>query len=173
MNILLGITGSVASILTEPLVKQLSTLGNVKIVATRRAEHFFQYDVKGIKTYIDEDEWEWNKKSDDILHIKLRQWADIFVIAPLSANTLAKLSMGLCDNLLTSVFRAWNHALPVFIAPAMNTYMWNNYPTAEQIGILKKHFHNLHVIDPIVKTLACGDTGIGAMAKIEDIINIH
>lgn len=169
MNILLGVTGSVAATLTPTLIKELSKLGNIKIVATKKAEYFFSLD--DIKTYTDEDEWHWEQKGDDILHIELRKWADIFIIAPLSANTLAKLSLGLCDNLLTSVFRAWNHALPVFIAPAMNTYMWNNYPTQHQINILQKNLHNLHIIPPVEKTLACGDTGVGAMAKIEDIIN--
>lgn len=61
---------------------------------------------------------------DPVLHIELRRWADVLVLAPLSANTMAKVAHGLCDNLLTSVVRAWDYAKPMIVAPAMNTYMW-------------------------------------------------
>ncbi|EIE76929.1 hypothetical protein RO3G_01633 [Rhizopus delemar RA 99-880] len=63
----------------------------------------------------------WEKISDPILHIELRNWADIMVIAPLDANTLGKIANGLCDNLLTCVLRAWNVTKPVVACPAMNT----------------------------------------------------
>jgi len=65
-----------------------------------------------------------------VLHIDLAKWADIFVIAPCSANTLAKLAYGICDNLLTSVARAWDADRPLVIAPAMNTHMWTHPHTA-------------------------------------------
>lgn len=81
----------------------------------------------------------------------------MFLIAPLSANTLAKISHGLCDNLLTSVARAWDYNKPMLIAPAMNTFMWDNPLTGEQLK--KMESLGAMVISPVIKTLACGDTG--------------
>ena len=66
------------------------------------------------------------QRGDSVLHIELRKWADILVIAPLDANTLAKLAVGLCDNCLTCVWRAWDPARAVGLAPAMNTLMWEH-----------------------------------------------
>jgi phosphopantothenoylcysteine decarboxylase len=83
--------------------------------------------------YEDAMEWEtWKGRSDPVLHIELRKWADCFLIAPLSANTLAKLANGLCDNLITLVCRCWNMKkndkgtlmTPILVCPAMNTMMW-------------------------------------------------
>lgn len=63
----------------------------------------------GIKVYCDEDEKRlWSKRGDPVLHIELRKWADVMLVAPLSANTLAKIANGFCDNLLTLVCRCWN-----------------------------------------------------------------
>ena len=81
----------------------------------------------------------------------------MFVIAPLDANTMAKLSHGMCDNLLTSVARAWDPMKPVYYCPAMNTYMWEHPLTQEHIEKLQslKYIQ----IPPVSKTLACGDHG--------------
>lgn len=67
------------------------------------------------------------------MHIELRKWADCLLIAPLSANTMAKISNGLCDNLLTNVARAWDYNKPMILAPAMNTMMYENPITKKQI----------------------------------------
>ena len=85
-----------------------------------------------------------------------------------NANTLAKISYGFCDNLLTSIIRAWDWTKPMFLCPAMNTMMWDNKPTLEQISLLKNW--GATVIEPIEKKLACNDVGMGAMASIEDIV---
>jgi phosphopantothenoylcysteine decarboxylase len=113
----------------------------------------------------DEDEWaRWQKRSDPVTHIELSQWADCMVIAPLSANTLAKLSHGLCDNLLTCVYRAWNASRKlVLVAPAMNTAMWQHPATRKQLKQLTGT--GVRVVDPVVKNLMCGVTGMGAMAS--------
>src|SRR5262245_20486764 len=66
------------------------------------------------------------QRDDPVLHIELRRWADLLVIAPLDANTLAKLAYGLSDNLLTCLYRAWDRRRPIVLAPAMNTFMWEN-----------------------------------------------
>jgi len=104
-----------------------------------------------------DDEWkDWTKIGDPVLHIQLRDWADILVVAPLSAHTLGKISNGLCDDTLTCVVRAWDfgnvdripdtfegvteqrrEAKPLVIAPAMNTAMWTHPLTDIQLNIIK------------------------------------
>jgi len=68
-----------------------------------------------------------------VLHIELRRWADVLLFAPLTAHTLAKLALGLCDNLPTNIARAWDSNKPVLVAPAMNTHMWNHPLTADHL----------------------------------------
>lgn len=103
-----------------------------------------------------------------MLHIQLRNWADIFVVSPLDANTLGKLAAGICDNLLTCVARAWDIlSKPLIICPAMNTQMWHHPITEESLNKLKSWGYIL--IPPISKKLACGDFGIGGMERVEVI----
>jgi phosphopantothenoylcysteine decarboxylase len=143
-NVLLGATGSVAAVRIPALFDALTAAGHaVKVVATTAATYFFDPAVIGTSrnssagrnrdlVILDEDEWpgrdagERYEREDPVLHIELRKWADLFLIAPLDANTLAKLAVGLCDNCLTSVWRAWDPAKPVVLAPAMNTLMWQH-----------------------------------------------
>eukprot|EP00128_Syssomonas_multiformis_P012375 Colp12_sorted_trinity150504_noHs@13893 len=173
-NILIGVTGSVASVKLPILASTLKASSSdyeIRVVTTKASRHFFDVNdprLEGIKVYTDEDEWStFTKMGDRVLHIDLRAWADIFVVAPLDANTLAKLAGGLCDNLLTCVARAWDLTKPFVVAPAMNTHMWNHPFTAQHIAAVKTL--NIEVIPPIVKTLACGDTGVGAMAEAATI----
>ena len=116
----------------------------------------------------------------------------MLVIAPLDANTLAKLANGLADNCLTCVWRAWDPARPVVLAPAMNTFMWQ-HPLAgrhlralgecagapapgpagdpdELIAWINGSCPNLQVVAPQTKQLACGDVGVGAMADLDAIL---
>ncbi|KAI8148961.1 flavoprotein [Fennellomyces sp. T-0311] len=180
VNILVGATGSVASIKIPEIVDVLSQNPNfnVRVVPTKAAHFFFTQDQVNAEIFTDEQEWAiWKKKTDPVLHIELRNWADVMLIAPLDANTLAKIANGLCDNLLTCILRAWDISKPVIVCPAMNTNMWNHPFTAKHLGVLRDAL-GFKIIDPISKTLACGDTGIGAMeepkniaAKVESIIN--
>jgi phosphopantothenoylcysteine decarboxylase len=189
MNIILGITGSVAATLTPKLTGIL--LGadhSVRIVATTPALYFLSpdcYDPNDdtiqvhnngencrVDLFKDKDEWPAGgyHKNDPVKHINFRDWADLLLIAPLSANTLAKMANGDCDNFLACIFRAWPKAKkPVVLAPAMNTEMWLDPITSEHLEALKKRCHRLIVIDPVSKRLACGDYGIGAMADIATI----
>lgn len=175
-NILLGVTASVAAVKTVNLAKALGAFGNVSIVTTKQAAYFLKPDYDalqelGISVYKDDDEWPLlhghYPVGDPILHIELRRSADCMVIAPLDANTLAKIAYGLCDNLLTSVVRAWDWQKPLFLCPAMNTLMWENPPTAEHVMLLKNR--GALFIDPIEKKLACNDIGMGGMAEVADI----
>jgi phosphopantothenoylcysteine decarboxylase len=178
-NIIIGVTGSVAAIKVLSLANALKPFANVSIVMTEQGAYFLQSDFDAfnnaeIQLYRDSDEWPILQSSyqvgNPILHIELRRWADLLIIAPLDANTLAKVIYGLCDNLLTSLVRAWDWNKPMIVCPAMNTLMWNNPPTAEQIEILTQRGAN--IISPIEKTLACLDTGMGGMAEVGGIMDV-
>jgi phosphopantothenoylcysteine decarboxylase len=171
-KILLGVTGSVAAKLTPRMVARL--LENdyqVQIIATKPSFYFWDEGAVDVPVYREEDEWPGERYERDqmILHIELREWADALLIAPLTANTLAKMANGFCDNLLTSVVRAWNLAKPMIVAPAMNTQMWNKCITDKHLAIVSM-MYRAKIIEPVAKTLACGEQGIGAMAEIETIV---
>ncbi|CAO1638725.1 unnamed protein product [Sympodiomycopsis kandeliae] len=120
--------------------------------------------------WTDSDEWtSWKKVGDPILHIELRRWADIVLVAPCSANTLAKISNGICDNLLTSFLRALSPHTPTILYPAMNTLMYLHPFTAKQLKIVTEELGYM-VQGPIEKKLACGDLGAGAMVEWSDIV---
>lgn len=137
------------------------------------SQPFFQKEaiLESVKIWTDEDEAEtWQKMGDPVLHIELRRWADLFLIAPLSANTLSKIANGLCDDLLSCVARAWDFEKPFFVAPAMNSAMWTHPVTKTHLETLRSY--GVHIIPPISKRLACNDVGIGAMAEVSQIIAI-
>lgn len=181
VNLLIAVTGSVATIrlvkLIEEIRKQCSdqhVTVDIKVIATNHALHFFAKDdvvSLGVQLFTDEDEWAtWKTLGDQVLHVELRKWADLMVIAPLDANTLAKAANGLCDNLVTCVLRAWNISKPLYLAPAMNTHMWNHPITEEHINRVVNFGYTL--IPPISKKLACADVGVGAMAEYSDIASL-
>jgi phosphopantothenoylcysteine decarboxylase len=205
-NVLLGVTGSVAAILTPALHERLTASGHrVKVVATAASLYFF--DAVALDpnhtgrnpevVVLDEDEWPGRgqgrryQRGDRVVHIELRRWADALVVAPLDANTLAKLAGGLADNCLTCVWRAWDRGRPVVLAPAMNTLMWEHPATARHLRQLAEDAGaaavpagldlsallawvndtcpNLRVVPPQSKRLACDDVGVGAMAALDSI----
>ncbi|CAL4952175.1 unnamed protein product [Urochloa decumbens] len=169
-RVLLAASGSVAAIKFEGLCRSVAEWADVRAVATASALHFIDRASfpAAVPLYTDDHEWScWGRVGDEVLHIELRRWADALVIAPLSANTLAKIAGGLCDNLLTCVVRAWDYGKPVYVAPAMNTFMWENPFTARHLGIVREL--GMSVIPPVTKRLACGDHGNGAMAEPSEI----
>src|SRR5262245_41165560 len=173
-NILLGVTGSVAAIYTPELVGDLRKAGHaVKVVATRSSMYFF--DAARVPDLIrDKDEWPGDRytRGDPVLHIELRRWADLLLVAPLDANTLAKFALGLTDNCLTCVYRAWDRSNPIILAPAMNTLMWEHPATGRHLAQVKEDMGSrLLVVAPQVKKLACDDVGIGAMAARDEILH--
>jgi phosphopantothenoylcysteine decarboxylase len=206
-KVLLGVTGSVAAIRTPELFAALRAAGHeVKVVATQAALYFF--DPLALDplpernreiVILDEDEWPGRtegrryERTDPVLHIELRRWADLLLVAPLDANTLAKLATGLADNCLTCVWRAWDPQRPVVLAPAMNTLMWEHPFTTRHLrqlatdagaGLLPDGLRlaelvsrtnhaclRLRIIPPQSKLLACGDVGMGAMADVKEIVD--
>jgi phosphopantothenoylcysteine decarboxylase len=192
MKVLLGVTGSVAAKLTGKMVKKLKEAGHeVRVIATKDADYFFHDADVYASIYRHDNEFPVTKNGkydpdNEIPHLELTKWADVFLIAPLSANTLAKMANGITDNLLTCAFRAWwpeevpdkfNRKImkeifkPLIVAPAMNTRMWRHPATNEHIDKIRKWYDiTFQIIPPISKKLACGETGMGAMADIADIV---
>lgn len=171
--ILLGLTGSVAATLAPKLVEALDACGDVEVIATRTAFHFF--DPKDIHTIVWTDDDEWHPApyvpGQRIMHIELRRRADVLVIAPCTADMLAALAGGRANTLLTSVARAWDRKKPIIIAPAMNTCMWEHPSTEEHLATLRRwHGERLILVPPVAKRLACGDEGMGALAPITNIV---
>ena len=122
MKVLLGITGSVAAVLAEKMVNSLLDKNyRVQIVATEASLYFFNHELLPVPVWLEKDEWPEPgfDKNAPIGHIELREWADLLLIAPLTANTLAKMANGICDNFLTSIVRAWDREKPIVIAPAV------------------------------------------------------
>ncbi|XP_052527720.1 phosphopantothenoylcysteine decarboxylase isoform X1 [Tympanuchus pallidicinctus] len=157
-HVLVGVTGSVAALKLPLLISGLLEIPGleVKVVTTERAKHFYKPQEIPVTLYSDEDEWQlWKGRSDPVLHIELRRWADLMLVAPLDANTLAKLANGICDNLLTCVIRAWDLHKPLLFCPAMNTAMWEHPITAQQVEQLKGFGYT--EIPCVVKKLVCGD----------------
>jgi phosphopantothenoylcysteine decarboxylase len=170
-KILLGVTGSVAAKLTPKLVAMLIEAGyEIKVAATQTSLHFWQKESVPVPVYLDSDEWPENgyEKGKPIMHIELREWADMLLIAPVTANTLAKMAHGISDNLLTSVVRAWNPEKPILIAPAMNTLMWENPLTKKHIDAAAETY-DATLIHPVEKMLECGKYGMGAIADLSTI----
>ncbi|XP_039254491.1 phosphopantothenoylcysteine decarboxylase-like [Styela clava] len=174
-HILLCCTGSVACLkipLLIPALKEKFAGCGIKVVLTENSEHFLNLEELSKEATIikDKEEWNvWKKPGDRVLHIDLCNWADLVLFAPLDANTLAKLANGLCDNLVSCIARAWDfNARPVVFCPSMNTQMWLHPVTAPQVETLKKW--GCKFVSPVVKVLACGAEGIGAMAEIEEIV---
>ncbi|XP_055703421.1 phosphopantothenoylcysteine decarboxylase [Phlebotomus papatasi] len=173
-RIIIGCTGSVATIKLPQLIQRLTSeipSIEIKVVVTECARNFFSSEdiPSGTTVLTDSDEWSsWKGRGDPVLHIELAKWANLIIIAPLDANSLGKIASGLCDNLLLCILRAWELSKPVLFCPAMNTKMWQHPITAEQIAKLKQWGY--HEVPCIEKTLMCGDTGPGAMAELDTIV---
>ncbi|KAF4540226.1 Phosphopantothenoylcysteine decarboxylase [Lasiodiplodia theobromae] len=217
-HLLLAASGSVATIKIPAIITALARHPrlSIRVVLTASAAAFLagqspeQPTLASVASlpnvdavYLDEDEWRepW-VRGNSILHIELRRWADLLVVAPLSANTMAKMVGGICDNLLLSTIRAWdtNGALDpvrlpaadgagdadkvpgarkkrIIVAPAMNTAMWEHPVTSKQIRVLEEEWGIanggwVEVLRPIEKTIACGDTGSGGMKEWKEIVGV-
>ncbi len=166
-KVLLGITGSIAAYKAALLSRLLIKAGaEVKVVMTSAATDFISLltlstlSKHEVLSDISTDE-AWNN------HVELGLWADVMLIAPLSANTLAKMAAGICDNLLTAVYLSAK--CPVFFAPAMDLDMWKHPATQANIQSILSYENNM--IDVAYGELASGLIGAGRMAEPEDIVN--
>ena len=164
-NILIGITGGIAAYKICELIRMYrKARANVRVVLTPNALNFVTkltlQTLSNNEVYVDNFEIDEYKPE----HITLTE-ADIFVIAPASANTISKLANGICDNLLLSTACAFNK--PFLIVPAMNTNMWEN-PFIQE-NLLKLKQNGYHILEPDEGYLACGTNGKGRMREVEEI----
>jgi len=169
-NILIGVTGSIAIYKTLELIRLYIKAGaNVKVIITKSAKKFITpltFETISQQNILDDENENWSKTSIDN-HIAIGKWADIFLIAPASANTINKLANGIADNILTQTALAYPKIK--LIAPAANTNMLNNPIT--NASIKKLQLYKYKVIQSQTKELACRDVGDGAMAEPEDIFH--
>ena len=187
-HLLLAASGSVATIKLPLIISSFKDHTNlsIRVIFTKAAAHFLDgqspeqptiaslallHNVDAV--YVDEDEWiePWTRQSK-ILHIELRRWAHFLAIVPMSANLLAKVTGGFCDDLLTSVIRAWDVKRTIIAAPAMNQMMWQHPITVKQATILAEEWDWFEILSPQIKRLACGDVGRGAMCDWHKIVTV-
>lgn len=168
-TILLAVSGSISAYKSADLANELTKSGyDVHVLMTKAATDFITPLTLQVlsKNAVHLDVMkEDNPKS--VNHIELAKKADLFVLAPASANTLAKLAHGMADNIVTATTLALPAETPKLIAPAMNTKMYDNPLTQRNISILKEVGYQ--EIEPRSSLLACGDIGRGALAE-QDVI---
>ena len=169
-TILLAVSGSISAYKSADLANELTKSGyDVHVLMTKSATDFITPLTLQVlsKNAVHLDVM----KEDDpksVNHIELAKKADLFVLAPASANTLAKLAHGMADNIVTATALALPTETPKLIAPAMNTKMYDNPLTQRNIRILKEVGYQ--EIEPRSSLLACGDVGRGALAEQDAIL---
>lgn len=167
-NILVAATGSIAVYKTLELIRLYVKAGaNVKVILTQSAKKFvtpLAFETISQHNILDDTNENWNKNSVDN-HIAIGKWADIFVLAPATANTINKLASGIADNILLQTALAYPRIK--LLCPAANTNMIANFITRQSLERLKEN--NFRIIQSQVKELACRDVGNGAMADVIDI----
>jgi phosphopantothenoylcysteine synthetase/decarboxylase len=168
-KIVLGVTGSIAAHRAADLASQLTKLGaNVHVVLTADAQKFITplsfktLSRNPVVTNLYDEEVGWQPT-----HIKLADEADVLLIAPATANCLAKLAHGLADDALTCIALALNPNAKLLIAPAMNGKMWLHAATQANVATLKKR--GAEFIGPDRGMLSCGYEGVGRLWPVEQI----
>lgn len=167
-EIIAGVTGSIAVYKACDIIRELKKCGHgVTVVMTREAKEFvtplLMSEISQNKAYSEmfDSDMDW-----DIKHISLAQSAALILIVPATANIIAKLACGICDDLLTCTVLA--SKAPVLVAPAMNDNMYAAVATQENIKKLKARGYKF--VGPVKGKLACGAEGIGHIASVEDIV---
>jgi phosphopantothenoylcysteine decarboxylase/phosphopantothenate--cysteine ligase len=168
LKVLLGVTGGIAAYKSAELVRRLREQGaEVQVVMTEGAQHFV-----GVATFqalsgrpVRTDLWDASAEAA-MGHIELARWADRVVIAPASADFLARLAHGMANDLLTTLCLATD--APIAVAPAMNRLMWANAATQANVATLRSR--GVTIIGPAEGEQACGETGAGRMVEPADIL---
>ncbi|HXA47369.1 MAG TPA: bifunctional phosphopantothenoylcysteine decarboxylase/phosphopantothenate--cysteine ligase CoaBC, partial [Burkholderiaceae bacterium] len=173
-RIVLGLTGGIACYKAAELARGLTKAGaSVQVVMTAAATQFIttvtMQALTGNKVYTDQ----WDARFDNNMpHIDLTRDVDAMLIAPCSADFMAKLAHGTCDDLLSTLCLARPFALPLMIAPAMNVEMWQNPATQRNVRQLKED--RIGILGPEAGEQACGETGMGRMLEpvqlLEEVI---
>ncbi|KXT76523.1 phosphopantothenoylcysteine decarboxylase [Streptococcus sp. DD12] len=169
-NILLAVSGSISAYKAADLTSQLRKRGHaVQVIMTKGAQAFITpltlqtLSKRPVLTDVMVEE-----NPTEIAHIDTGKWADLFILAPASANSLAKLAHGFADDMLSATALALDPKTPKLIAPAMNTKMYQNPATQANLATLEAYGY--HQIFPKESLLACGDYGPGALADLSVIL---
>ena len=175
MNILLGVSGGIAAYKACELTSLAIKAGHsVRVCMTPNATRFvgpltFEA-LSGNPVLLDTFAGAPIPGSTSAIdHISWAKWAQVAVVAPCSANLLGKLACGLADDALTTVLMALPAAVPVVLAPAMNTEMWNHPVVRRNLGWLRD-LERYRFVDPVSKRLACGDVGPGGLADPAELL---
>ena len=170
MRLLLGITGGIAAYKGPELVRALRRRGHsVRCVLTEHARRLVATDAL-IAVSGEPVSCELFPGDGTMPHIDLARWCEGLLIAPATADVLARLALGLADDLLTTLHLALEPAKPVWLAPAMNTVMWKKPVVQGHLKTLTER--GTHIIAPVSGHLACGESGLGAMADPESIAGL-
>ena len=169
-NIILGVTGGIAAYKCVDLVSRLRKQGaNVHVILTKGAQNFVtetaMREISGNPVVT--SMWQ-EIQQYDVEHIVLAQLADVVLVAPATANVIAKCACGMADDMLTTTLLATK--APVFFAPAMNTNMYENSITQQNLHTLQER--GCHIIDPAAGHLACGTSGVGRMPEPQELVEI-
>ena len=168
MNIVLGVSGGIAAYKAPELVRRLRDAGaDVRVILTPNAARFVSpLSLAAVSNHrVVSDQWG-DSGEGGVDHIELARWAELLLIAPATANILAKLAHGIADDALTTYALA--HRSTVAVAPAMNTFMLAHPTVQENIATLQSR--GVHIIEPIDGLLACGDEGAGKMPDVPDLV---
>lgn len=169
-NIILGVTGGIAAYKCVDLVSRLRKQGaNVHVILTKGAQNFVtetaMREISGNPVVT--SMWQ-EIQQYDVEHIALAQLADVVLVAPATANIIAKCACGMADDMLTTTLLATK--APVFFAPAMNTNMYENSITQQNLHTLQER--GCHIIEPAAGHLACGTSGVGRMPEPQELVEI-
>lgn len=169
-NIILGVTGGIAAYKCVDLVSRLRKQGaNVHVILTKGAQNFVtetaMREISGNPVVT--SMWQ-EIQQYDVEHIALAQLADVVLVAPATANVIAKCACGMADDMLTTTLLATK--APVFFAPAMNTNMYENSITQQNLHTLQER--GCHIIEPAAGHLACGTSGVGRMPEPQELAEI-
>ncbi|MFA6622114.1 MAG: bifunctional phosphopantothenoylcysteine decarboxylase/phosphopantothenate--cysteine ligase CoaBC, partial [Candidatus Caldatribacteriota bacterium] len=170
INIVIGITGGIAAYKSAELIRLLKKEGHsIKVMMTNNAERFITPLTLAVlsENRVYTELFSVNREEEEIRHISLAQWADLIIIAPATANTIAKMANGMADDILTSTVLAFPGK--VYLAPAMNTVMINNSIYQDNVKYLTEKGY--YFINAETGNLACGDYGDGRMAEPVHIVN--
>lgn len=169
-NITLAVSGSISAYKAADLTNQLTKAGHrVTVLMTKAATQFITpLTLQSLSKNRVHTDIMLEEDPASIKHIDIAKETDLFLVAPASANTLAKIANGLADDIVSAVALALPAGTPKLIAPAMNTHMYLNLATQDNLERVKRY--GFTEIKPREALLACGDFGTGALAEIETII---
>lgn len=168
MKVLLGVSGCIGAYKAAEILRGLQKAGaSVRVIMTRSATEFVRpltFEALSGSPVISEM---FSRPDGSVIeHISLAREADLLLVAPATANILAKFAHGIADDFLSTVYLS--NTNPVLVAPAMNVEMWNHPATQENLHLLRQR--GVHFVEPGVGYQACGETGVGRLAEPEDIV---